>query len=63
MQFTHHFLVVSILHAWSGALTWTTMRLAGHTAVLDAEFNLIIGQPGIRPAGGYLIIVVRVRSR
>jgi len=26
--------VVSVVRAWSGALTRTTMRLAGHTAVL-----------------------------
>jgi len=26
--------VVSVVHAWSGALTWTTRRLAGYTAVL-----------------------------
>jgi len=26
--------VVSVVHGWSGAVTWTTKRLAGHTAVL-----------------------------
>ena len=26
--------VVSVVRAWSGALTQTTWRLAGHTAVL-----------------------------
>jgi len=40
-QFTHHFPVVNVVCAW------TTMRLAGHTAVLGA--------------GGSLVIVVYVR--
>jgi len=26
--------VVSVVHAWSGALMWTTRCLAGHTTVL-----------------------------
>jgi len=29
--------VVSIIRAWSGALTWTTRRLAWHMAVLGWE--------------------------
>jgi len=28
-------LVVSVVHAWSGALTRTTRHLAGNTAVLE----------------------------
>ena len=66
-QFTHHSPVVSIMVsvvcAWSSALTRTTVRVAGHTTVLGACGSLIIGQLGIRPAGGRLIIVVLVRPR
>jgi len=53
-QFTHHCPVVSVVCAWNGALTQTTMRLAGHTAVLGAGGSLIIGQLGVRSAGGRL---------
>jgi len=34
VQFTHHSPVSSVVHACSGALTRTTMCLAGHAAVL-----------------------------
>jgi len=54
--------VVSVIRAWSGALTWTTRRLAGHTAVLadGAGGSLIISQADVWSAGGRLIIVVRI---
>jgi len=41
----------------------TTMHLAGHTAVLRAGGSLIIRQPGVRPEGDCLTIVVRVTGQ
>jgi len=55
--------MVSVVCAWSSALTRTTVCVAGHTTVLGACGSLIIGQLGIRPAGGRLIVVVLVRPR